>query len=360
MGNNSGRITKKKSNFSMISNTLALDPTISAKAKGIYLIICAELNKVNYTVYKSTIMECCKDGEASFESGWQELKKAGYLIQVKSKDETGRWVYDYELLDEPVKDEKDQDKNEEPDPENRGVVETSPDPENPGVENPGLENRGVYSILEKRNTGERNITSSSSSSINTPREDSTEQLIPLDDDDEKELNEITNVIFKVKEGKRLTSIPAKYGCDGDMIYPALKLALENRAEKLVPYITKIFKDWQEAGISHLYDLGLDKITTKDQIEKDLKLYQEQLEYDNEHAGDYVKDYPVYLSIFGPDKDYFTDKSDEFRAISKIYPPHYVLDVLRNMMINQHPVNEGIDLLMRRDRFEDDPKYRRYL
>ena len=85
MSENSGIIRKKKSKFSMISNTLALDPTISAKAKGIYLIICAELNKVNYTVYKSTIQASCRDGEASFESGWKELKDAGYLIQTKSK-----------------------------------------------------------------------------------------------------------------------------------------------------------------------------------------------------------------------------------------------------------------------------------
>ena len=143
MSENSGIIRKKKSKFSMISNTLALDPTISAKAKGIYLIICAELNKVNYTVYKSTIQASCRDGEASFESGWKELKDAGYLIQTKSKGKDGKWIYEYELLDEPVKKEIDTESTEKPDPENRGVDIASPHPENPGVENPGLENMCV-------------------------------------------------------------------------------------------------------------------------------------------------------------------------------------------------------------------------
>lgn len=341
MGNNSGKITKKKCNFSMISNTLALDPTISAKAKGIYLIICAELNKVNYTVYKSTICEYCKDGEASFESGWQELKKAGYLIQVKSKDENGRWIYDYELLDEPVKNEKEQDKNENPDPENRGVEGTSPHPENPG-----LENRGVYNILEKRKKN-TNITSSSSSSINTMQENKVKP-IPLDDDDVKQLNNITSTVFNVREGKRLSSIPLKYGCDGNMIYPALKIALDNGAVNIVGYVNSIFKDWKESGIRHLSDLAIDGVSLDEDIEEEVQMYLEQLSEDNKNGKVLKPGYDDMAYEFG----IFTDYSKEYRALAKIYPPKQYLNKVRDAVINHMPVNYPI-----RNDLSNNPNYR---
>lgn len=338
MSENSGIIRKKKSKFSMISNTLALDPTISAKAKGIYLIICAELNKVNYTVYKSTIQASCRDGEASFESGWKELKDAGYLIQTKSKGKDGKWIYEYEILDEPVKKEIDPESTEKPDPENRGVDIVSPHPENPGVENPGLENMGVYNIPEKRNTRERNISSSSSKdSINTPSVEVKPN--PLSDDDEKELENITWTLFRKREGKRLSTLPLKYGCDGNMIFPALKIALENGALNLIGYVATLFKDWKENGIKHLADLGVSGVSSREEIEEEIALYKGQLESDNEKAKELKPGYPDEAYEFG----FFSDRSDEYRALAKIFPPKDFFCKIRDYVIKGLPVNDAIEM-----------------
>ena len=150
--NNNSRIRMKPYNYSIIANTVIYDTKLSAKAKGIYIMICAECQKVNYTVYKSTIAKLCTDGETSFETGWKELKEAGYLIQYKSQAENGKWIYEYELLEEPVKKENVVSESSE-------EVE-KPHPDFPPLVFPPLENQGIYNKQEKRNTKERNIKES--------------------------------------------------------------------------------------------------------------------------------------------------------------------------------------------------------
>ena len=367
MEKQSGRFKKKRS-FTAVPNSVVSDPDLSTAALGLYTKIYNLVTRDNFTLYKSYLMTVCKEGERAFNTMWNELKNHGYLIQTKCKGEDGKWIYEYELLDEPFKsdssnesvDNSNSNNTEKPDPQNVGVVIEEPGVRFAGVENAGVQNVGLNNKNVLNKTISNKNISSSSSSINTPREESTDQLTSLDDDDEKELHEITDIIFDVKEGKRLSSLPAKYGCDSNMIYPALKLALENRANKLVPYVNKIFSDWQKAGISHLSDLGIKNIPTEQQINDDLSLYQDQLSFDNENADKYCDDYQRYVAIFGPDKKYFKDKSKELRALAKIYPPHEVMHFLRDIIVNNHPINEGIDILMRKDRFEEDPMYRRYL
>ena len=348
MDNKSGRIIKKKTNFSMISNTLALDPTISAKAKGIYLEICVLLNKVNFIVYKSTAMKYSSDGEAAFESGWKELKDHGYLIVHKYNSSTG-FKYEYELLDEPLQQNNDETSKEEPtdktkdycnspDPENRGVGSASPD-----RENPGLGNQGLYIIPEKRNT--REYTYSSSSSINTPREES--KPIPLSDDDEKEINHLTLTLFKKREGKRLSTLPLKHGCDGNMIYPALKIALENGAVSLVGYLEKLFKDWESNDIRHLSDLGIDKITTKEEVESLVSAYKEQLDYENDNPRNIDPEIPDFMiSLMEKNKEkYFKDRSEDLKALAKLYSYDELMNRLRKTVIDGRQINEAIKYMM---------------
>ena len=47
-------------------------------------------------------MSLSKEGERAFDSTWKELKDAGYLKQYRLKGEGGKWVYEYELLIEPI------------------------------------------------------------------------------------------------------------------------------------------------------------------------------------------------------------------------------------------------------------------
>lgn len=96
-----GRIRKRENPFSQISNVLIRDKNISLKAKGLYALIESYLNIPDFTLYKDMLCSCCLEGSGAFDSAWNELKKAGYLVQYKTKGEKGTFVYEYELLEVP-------------------------------------------------------------------------------------------------------------------------------------------------------------------------------------------------------------------------------------------------------------------
>lgn len=95
---------RKRSNFTQIPNSLLTNNTISAAAKGLYCLIALNLDKMenipNFTVYKTTIQNQCKEGRDAFEHYWKELKSNGYLI-VHRTHTSNHFEYEYELLDEP-------------------------------------------------------------------------------------------------------------------------------------------------------------------------------------------------------------------------------------------------------------------
>lgn len=96
-----GKFRKREKPFTQVSNTLLRDQNISLKAKGLYCLISSYLNMINFTLYKGTLKKSCQEGRDSFDKAWNELKEAGYLIQHKTKANNGRFIYEYELLDEP-------------------------------------------------------------------------------------------------------------------------------------------------------------------------------------------------------------------------------------------------------------------
>ena len=96
-----GKFRKKKSNFSIVSNTAIHDPKISLKAKGLYSLIQSYITLENFTLYKGFLKSKCTDGERAFDSGWKELKEKGYLKQYKMRVGGKTFYYEYELLDEP-------------------------------------------------------------------------------------------------------------------------------------------------------------------------------------------------------------------------------------------------------------------
>ena len=101
-----GDFRRTQDPFTMVNNTVIEDKNLSMKAKGLYLIIKHYITIPNFTLNKSYLMSLSKEGERAFESGWKELKDAGYLIQYRLKGEDGKWIYEYELLHTPRKVEK--------------------------------------------------------------------------------------------------------------------------------------------------------------------------------------------------------------------------------------------------------------
>lgn len=98
-GVSGGKFRKKRVNFSMVSNEILRDNSISLKAKGLYSLIQSYVTLENFTLYKGFLMSCCAEGRKAFDSAWNELKASGYLVQYRLQDEKKKFYYEYELLD---------------------------------------------------------------------------------------------------------------------------------------------------------------------------------------------------------------------------------------------------------------------
>ena len=352
--NQGGRIRRRKRNFTTLSNHI-LTSNLSSKAIGIFARMSRLVDIPNFIVYKQTVINACPEGKTAFEAGWKELKDAGYLIQIRVQDKNGRFYYDYELVDDPTENNDSNDSNnrkssnsktDSPVPENEVAVKGQPVPQNPVPDNP-VTGKSTTNNTITNNTVTKNTNYSSSSSINTtntPREEISDTPVPLEEDDEKELNSITSNLFKKSYGKRLSSIPGQYGCDGNMIYPALKLALENGALDLIPYVKSIFKEWKGQGIKHLSDLGIEGITTKEQENEIIALYLEQLSSDNENPQKYDPELPDFMLRI-TDGQYYRDRSSEVKALSKLYSFNELVEKFRRTVIANQPINEAVKYLV---------------
>lgn len=96
----SGKITRRKEvPFSQVSNQALRDKTLSLRAKGLYALIQSYITIPDFILYKQTLINMSIEGKDAFESAWKELKKRGYLVQIRGKNAEGKFVYEYELLD---------------------------------------------------------------------------------------------------------------------------------------------------------------------------------------------------------------------------------------------------------------------
>lgn len=101
MENTGGRFRKKRNNFSMVSNHIIRDNTVSLKAKGLYALIQSYITIEDFTLYKGFLQSKCCEGKKAFDSAWKELKDVGYLVQYRMQDPTTKQIFwEYELLDE--------------------------------------------------------------------------------------------------------------------------------------------------------------------------------------------------------------------------------------------------------------------
>lgn len=97
-----GKFRKKRTNFSMVSNEILHDSSISLKAKGLYSVIQSFTTLEDFVLYKGYLQSICIEGERAFDSAWRELKERGYLIQHKMRKGARTFYYEYELLDFPL------------------------------------------------------------------------------------------------------------------------------------------------------------------------------------------------------------------------------------------------------------------
>lgn len=183
MDDQGGRFRKKKTNFSMVSNELIKDESISLKAKGLYALIQCYITMENFTLYKGFLRTHCCEGKKAFEAAWKELKDAGYLLQYRMKDFKNHFYYEYELLDFPVPPKVDTGKG--------GVQETGC-PQKVISTKGGIPETGLYSNTESNNTLNNNTISNHILSINTTQEQIGYDTFPQAD--REQLDEIVLLI----------------------------------------------------------------------------------------------------------------------------------------------------------------------
>lgn len=120
-----GKFRKKKVNFSMISNEIIRDDTVSLKAKGLYALIQSYITLEDFSLYKGFLLSKCKEGKKAFDAAWKELKDAGYLIQYQMQDqETKQFYWEYDLVDSV---------EEKPHPQKGTMALDSPTPQRDGM-----------------------------------------------------------------------------------------------------------------------------------------------------------------------------------------------------------------------------------
>lgn len=148
-----GKFRKKKVNFSMISNEIIRDDTVSLKSKGLYALIQSYITMDDFTLYKGFLMSKCPEGRRSFDSAWNQLKQSGYLIQYRMKDEKNHFYYEYELLDVPVH------QNVTPEKTGTSVVSVCDSSDCVVHKVDDTQNDAIYKILQN-NTVQNNTVSS--------------------------------------------------------------------------------------------------------------------------------------------------------------------------------------------------------
>jgi len=91
---------RRKQSFAQVSNSALRNKGLSLKAKGLYALIQSYITLEDFVLYKDFLISLSVGGKKSFQSGWEELKRSGYLKQYRIR-KPGGYVYEYELLDEP-------------------------------------------------------------------------------------------------------------------------------------------------------------------------------------------------------------------------------------------------------------------
>ena len=142
------RVNKNK-DYTVMSNYHLRDTNISLKAKGLLSQMLSLPEEWDYTV--EGLCSINKESRSAIEGALNELKKAGYLVVSKlmpNQTKSGRIEYEYNIFEEPKKQEGEKQGVENQPLEILGV-------ENQGVEIQGVENHQQLNT-DKQNTEKEN------------------------------------------------------------------------------------------------------------------------------------------------------------------------------------------------------------
>ena len=216
----------KNSNYVVMNRTALNDKRLSWKAKGImaYLLSMPD----DWVFYMEELMTHAADGRDSFRSGFNELKKAGYVERKPIKDEATKKIKEWETIvhEIPIEPLTDIPEVEKP-------LTGNPQMEKPQVENPTLLSTDINQVLNKPNTA--TTTDRSREVFNAVQQNIRFNLSPI---------EIETVDYWLKDYPH------------DLILEAIKRAALSNVTTL-RYVESILKDWQKKRLTTLAEVERD-------------------------------------------------------------------------------------------------------
>lgn len=252
---------RNKVPFVPISQVVAKDKEISLKAKGLYLLIQSYITIPNFKLYKSYLMSVCVEGQCSFDSAWNELKKKGYLKIYKiAKSDSKGFYYEYELLDTAEPDtpalivirkdgtivEKEQENNDNP-------TETVEQPEETTDESVS----SVFEHTEKKENQEENSENSNKESYDYQTtvekvnnqigyDDAVELYKMLNsqysDNAIKMISVLRDIIVEILLCKKDTIYIAGENRNIDMVKAIFKKITSSHIDNVITTCAEVFKD----------------------------------------------------------------------------------------------------------------------
>lgn len=91
---------EKNRNYTVINNEFLRNKDLSLKAKGL-LAVCLSLPDTwNWSI--AGLVAICKESITSVRSSLKELEEHGYVTILKTKDDKGRFIYEYTIYETPV------------------------------------------------------------------------------------------------------------------------------------------------------------------------------------------------------------------------------------------------------------------
>ena len=112
---------KKEANYVVIDKTFLNDKRLSWKAKGILAFMLSKPD--DWIFYLDELVKHSTDGKSSFRSGFNELKKNGYIKRIQQRQEDGTFEWETIVYERPHTD--------------------YPQVDNPHVEKPQVDNRNL-------------------------------------------------------------------------------------------------------------------------------------------------------------------------------------------------------------------------
>lgn len=91
--------TEKITNYTKIDNTYLEDKNISLKAKGLLTLMLSLPDVWNFNINGLRLL--CKESRLAITNALKELKEYKYLEIEKTYDESGKFIYEYIIYEDP-------------------------------------------------------------------------------------------------------------------------------------------------------------------------------------------------------------------------------------------------------------------